>query len=294
MFGSLRSQPAGRDDVTGVVADECADVAFGVCDRCGGRVVGGGMLTGGSAGCGGGCGCGGSGCGGGRCENCIGGVELAALLLDALLCLIVVRSKRGVAPPLVEYGLAPLDGLATFAVDGIVCLALARGFEKSADWRANAPGFRRGVVQGVGLEVLPYFAGADVLPGSDFSLGCGRLRFCVTLDWSWRPLRGTSKSSSRSETVSALSCTRWRSVVGVVCAGGVVVAAAVFEHILRDALGHLTERSTSPTRGLYGSHGWHSRVNSTSRRFPMLYHVGDGQWEIKSESPTNQAVVRAR
>jgi len=175
MFGSLRSQPVGRDDVTGVVADECADVAFGARDRCGGRVVGVGMLTGGSAGCGGGCGCGGSGCGGGRCENCIGGVELAALLLDALLCLIVVRSKRGVAPPLVEYGLVPLYGLATFAVDGIVCLALARGVEKSADWRVNAPGFRRGVVQGVGLEVLPYFAGADVLPGSDFSLGCGRL-----------------------------------------------------------------------------------------------------------------------
>jgi len=175
-FGSSRSQPAGRDDLTSVVvADECADVAFGARDRCGGRVVGVGMLTGGSAGCGGGCGCGSSGCGGGRCEGCIGGVELAALLLDALLCLMVARSRRGVAPPLVEYDVARLYGLATFVVDGIVCFALACGAEKSAGWRVNAPGFRRGVVQGVGLEVLLYFAGANVLPGSDFSLGCGRL-----------------------------------------------------------------------------------------------------------------------
>ena len=134
-------------------------------------------------------------------------------------------------PLLIDYDVARLSVLATFAVDMIVCLASACGAEKSADWRVNASGFRCDVVQGVGLEVLPHFPGVR-LPGSAWAADV--LWYCVTLDWCWRPSTRTLKSSFRRETVSALRCSRWRSVVGVVVRA--VVAAAVFEHILRDTL----------------------------------------------------------
>lgn len=134
----------------------------------------------------------------------------------------MVRSRRGVAPPLVEYDVAQLYGLVTSAVDGIVYLALACGGEKSVDWRVNAPGFRPArscPTEDVGLAVLPYFAGTYVLPGSDFSPGCGRPVVLYEL----RLVLGAVDEDfevfvwQRDRVGVARRCPRWRSVVRIFC-----------------------------------------------------------------------------
>jgi len=87
---------------------------------------------------------------------------------------------------------------------------------------------RRGLVQDLGFAVLPYFAGTDVLPGSDFSLGCGRLVVLCDLRLVLEAVDDDFEVFvwQRDRVGVARRCPRWRSVVRVVVRE--IVAAAVF------------------------------------------------------------------